>query len=82
METQFIEIISSPISKLATELPEIIEEWYDSIKDHKTSFKSFGYASHEIYKALLYDCFRLTGSHLYEEVFSLLASLNKTLWPI
>ena len=84
METEFIETISHPCPFENTEekLLAMVSEWYDSIKNRKTSYKSFKYADDEIYKALLYDCFSLTASHIYEEFFSLLASLNKTFWPI
>lgn len=52
------------------------------LKGKKTSFKGFEYAKDILYHALIDECFTLTGIHLYQRVFGLLASFNQTLWPI
>lgn len=56
--------------------------YQDRLKNSKTSFKSFVYAEDLLYHAILDECFSLTGIHLYQEVFGLLAALNQTLWPV
>ena len=48
----------------------------------RNMYKSFSYAAGRIYKCLVDDCFFFVCSHLYQEVFSMLASLNRSLWSL
>ena len=98
IEREFIDLFIDTINNLSyleqdreIKLINFVKEKYELFKKHsnngtekhsKVSYKSFQYADNEIYKALIYDCFSLTGIHIYQEVFSLLASLNRSLWPL
>lgn len=82
MEAAFIKVITNPEANSKKKLLALIKKWYDKHKTTKTSFRSLNYYGDEIYTAILSDCFSRIGLHIHEEVFTLLASLNASIWQI
>lgn len=55
---------------------------YRKVRNQKTSFKSFDYASDILGEELMDELFIQTGTYLYQQIFSTLASLNRYIWPM